>query len=281
MSDSPTLPDAPMSVIARLRARSVGRRRQRLEIAALPRIGGLATIPSRVDTLATVIATIAPQVERLHLFLHGFDAVPEAARHSRVVPVLASSDTPWRASGRLYGLNRESSPCLYFTFDDDIRYPADYVDRLADALVRHEGNAVVGFHAHNYRPPYASYIRDRKGFAFTKRKLFETQVDELGAGTLAFVSSRLPMDPRRWKYGDMDDIMIAQEAERAGLRRIALSRRRHYIGRARKDATGTLWKSVLADESRSIEQMRVLLQLMGRLPPSADTVSSGAPKPAP
>jgi hypothetical protein len=277
MSDSPVLPYGPLAVIARLRARAIARRRLRLQLASLPRIGGLASIPSRADTLPRVLAGIVPQVERLHLFLHGYDAIPEAARHSRIVPVLAPRDTPWRMSGRLYGLVAEPAACLYFTFDDDILYPADYVDRLAEALVRHEGNAVVGFHAHNYRRPYASYIRDRQGFAFTKRKLFESRVDELGAGTLGFVSSRLPMDPRRWKYGDMDDIMICQEAERAGLKRITLARRRHYIARARKDTTGTLWKGVLADESRSVEQMRVLLQLMGRLPPSSDTATATAP----
>jgi len=279
MSDASVLADAPLGVIARLRANALARRRRRLAIASLPRIGGLATIPSRVNTLPAVLAGILPQVERLYLFLHGHDAIPEAARLPGVIPVLAPRDTPWRASGRLYGLSVEQQPCLFFCFDDDIRYPAGYVDRLADALVRHEGNAVVGFHAHNYRPPYQSYIRDRQGFAFPKRKLFEAQVDELGAGTLGFVSSRLPMDPRRWKYGDMDDIMISQEAERAGLKRIALARRRHYIGRARKDTTGTLWKTVIEDESRSVEQMRVLLQLMGRLP--AEPVAAAVvPKPA-
>jgi len=279
MNDSTSLPDGPFAVIARLRENALASRRRKLAIASLPRIGGLATIPSRVNTLAAVIASIVPQVERLYVFLHGHDAIPEAARHPRVIPVLAPRDTPWRQSGRLYGLSLEQWPCLFFCFDDDIRYPEGYVDRLADALVRHEGNAVVGFHAHNYRPPHQSYIRDRKGFVFTKRKLFEAQVDELGAGTLGFVSSRLPMDPRRWKYGDMDDIMIAQEAERAGLKRIVVARRRHYIGRARKDATGTLWKSVLEDESRSVEQMRVLLQLMGRLP--AEPLDAAVvPKPA-
>lgn len=272
--------DRRPSFLAGLRARSLARRRVRLQLASLPRIGGIASIPSRVDTLPRVLASIVPQVERLHLFLHGYDAIPEAARHARVVAVLAPRDTPWRASGRLHGLAAESRPCLYFTFDDDIVYPDDYVERLARALVRHEGNAVVGFHAHNYRPPYESYIRDRQRFPFVKRKLFEAQVDELGAGTLAFVSSRLPMDPRRWKYGDLDDIMIAQEAERAGLRRIALARGRHYIGRARRDTTGTLWKSVLEDESRSVEQMRVLLQMMGRLPPDPSPAPAESPTPA-
>lgn len=278
---APPLPASRLpSFLFGFRARSLERRRLRLQLSSLPRIGGMASIPSRADTLPRVLASIVPQVERLHLFLHGYDAIPDAARHPRIVPVLAPRDTPWRASGRLYGLAQEPGPCLYCTFDDDILYPEGYVERLARALVRHEGNAVVGFHAHNYLPPHESYIRDRQRFPFVKRKLFEARVDELGAGTLAFVSSRLPMDPRRWKHGDLDDIMIAQEADKAGLKRMVLPRRRHYIGRARRDTTGTLWKTVLEDESRSVEQMRVLLQLMGRLPPDANPAPAETPRPA-
>lgn len=280
MRNSPSLPAEPKGLFARLRADALERRRRRLALASLPRIGGMASIPSRAHTLGKVLERIVPQVERLHLFLHGYESIPPEARHARIVPVLAPRDHPYRTSGRLYGLGVERHPSLYFCFDDDILYPADYVERLARALVRHEGNAVVGFHAHNFVPPYQSYIRDRRGFPFMKRKLFETEVDELGSGTLGFVSSRLPMDPLSWKYGDMDDIMIAQEAVRAGLKRIALARRRHYFGRAPGTGRETLWKTVLADESRSVEQMRVLLELMGRLPAAPEAEPTAAPKPA-
>lgn len=260
--------------IVKLRADALARRRRQLEVASLPRIGGMASIPSRADTLGKVVARIVPQVERLYLFLHGYDAIPDSVRHSRVIPVLAPKDTPWRTSGRFYGLSVERGPCLYFCFDDDIAYPPDYVARLAKALVRHEGNAIVGFHAHNFLPPYESYIRDRSGVAFDKRKLFESEVDELGSGTLGFVSSRLSFDPMRWKYGDMDDIMIAQEAERAGLKRIALARGRRYIRRVPGEQVESLYKRTTADEGPAVEQLRELVQLMGR------KLAEAAPAPA-
>jgi hypothetical protein len=251
--------------LAALRSRGMAKSRRRLELATLPRIGGMASIPSRAKDLARVLERIVPQVERLHLFLHGYDAIPPEARHARIVPVLAPKSHPYRASGKFYGLKQESAPCLYVTFDDDILYPPTYVERLAQGLIRHEGNAVVGFHAQKYLPPYQSYLRDTRNYYFARRQLFERRVDELGTGTVAFVSSRLKFDPPSWKYGDIDDINLAIEAERAGLPRICLPRPRHYM-RQIWGQTESLWQTVQADESRTVEMMRELLALMGRLP---------------
>jgi hypothetical protein len=260
-------------------ARLQARRRRRLELAALPRIGGLSSIPSRAKDLAGVLERIVPQVERLHLFLHGYESIPPEARHSRILPVLAPKAHPYRASGKLFGLGIERLPCLYFCFDDDILYPPDYVARLARALIRHEGDAIVGFHASRFLPPHQSYIRDRRIYPFPKRLLFDTPVDELGAGTIAFASGRLPIDPVSWKYGDVDDLMLAIEAERRGLKRIALARHRKYIRRVPGKQVESLWRTVQADESRSVEQMRVLLRLMSRLPEET-TATALEPKPA-
>ena len=251
---------------SQLQSRATASRGRRLEVAALPRVGGLASIPSRADDLGQVLDRIVPQVERLHLFLHGYNAIPPEALHPRIIPVLAPRAHPYRASGKFYGLSQEATPCLYACFDDDILYPPDYVARIARALIRQEGNAVVGFHAFRHLPPYESYIRDRRPYYFGRRLLLETQVDELGAGTMGFVSSRLPIDPPSWKYGDTDDLSVAIEAERLGLRRLALPRPRRYLRGIRRHQTESLWQSVLEDESRSVEMMRVLARTMGRLP---------------
>lgn len=261
-----------------LPARAAASRQRRSEVAALPRVGGLASIPSRAADLARVLERIVPQVERLHLFLHGYEAIPAEARHARIIPVLAPRAHPYRASGKFHGLTQEAAPCLYVCFDDDILYPADYVARIARALIRHEGNAVVGFHGFRHLPPFESYIRDRRPYYFGRRLFFETEVDEIGAGTMGFVSSRLPLDPPSWKYGDVDDLNVAIIAEQLGLRRLALPRPRRHIRGIRRVQAESLWQTVLADETRSVEMMRVLARVMGRLPAEPDDETQ--PRPA-
>jgi len=149
------------AMMMRLGASVRTRRRERQRLSTLPRIGGMASIPTRADDLEQVLARIVPQVERLYLFLHGYDAIPAAARHPRIVPVVAPVDTPLRASGKFYGLLQQTGPCLYFCFDDDILYPPDYVARMTAAIRRYGGRAFVGVHCTSYPGSRTSYTRDR------------------------------------------------------------------------------------------------------------------------
>jgi hypothetical protein len=240
-------------------------RRHKLRLGTLPRIGGMASIPSRADDLERVLARIVPQVERLYLFLHGHDAIPAAARHSRIVPVLAPADTPFRASGKFYGLLQQKGPCLYFCFDDDILYPRDYVGRMTAAICRYGGRALVGVHGSDYPGAGTSYARDRKTRPFAKRLLIDRAVDELGCGTVAFPSELLSIDPRRWPHGDMDDLMLAIEAERNGINRIAIRRHRRWLVPIRQGQPDSLWLRTLADDSRQSEELVELKVLMGRI----------------
>lgn len=252
----------------RLAAAGSGRREQ-LRLATLPRIGGLASIPSRADDLAQVLARIVPQVERLYLFLHGYAEIPAAARHARIVPILAPLDTPYRASGKFCGLLQQTGPCLYFCFDDDILYPDDYVARMTAGIVRYGGKALIGIHGTDYPGTGTRYARDRKTFHFRRRLRFDRVVDELGSGTLAFASSLLDFDPRRWPYGDMDDLMVAIEAERRGIPRIVIRRRKHSLIPIREAQPDSLWTRTLADDSRQSAQLAELHGLMGRTQPTA------------
>ena len=255
-------------------------RREQLRLATLPRIGGMASIPSRADDLEQVLARIVPQVERLHLFLHGYDTIPAVARHSRIVPVLAPADTPFGASGKFHGLLQQTGPCLYFCFDDDILYPADYVARMTAAILRYGGLALVGVHGTNYPGPGSSYARDRKGRHFASRLRVDRVIDELGSGTVAFPSALLDIDPRRWPHGDMDDLMLAIEAERHAIGRIAIRRRRRWLVPLHQGQPDSLWVRTLDDDSRQSAQLVELKTLMGRLPRDERPIQS-AEAPAP
>lgn len=251
----------------RLAATAGAARRDRLRLATLPRIGGMSSIPTRAADLEQVLARIVPQVERLYLFLHGHAEIPAAARHSRIVPILAPVDTPFRASGKFYGLLQQPLPCLYFCFDDDILYPPEHVARLTAAILRYGGRAIVGIHSTNYLGPAARYARDRKVRHFASRLRFDKVTDELGCGTLAFPSQLLSFDPRRWPHGDMDDLMLAIEAERHGVPRIAIRRPRRSLVPIRQDQPDSLWVRTLADDSRHSAQLVELQTLMGRIKP--------------
>lgn len=252
--------------VARFEAARDPRRHDPATLAARPRIGGMATMPSRLADLDEVLSHVLPQVDRLHLFLHGHSEIPAAARHPRIVPLLAPVDHPYRASGKFYGLALETRPCLYFGFDDDIVYRAGHVDRMAAAVLRYRGTALVGLHGVRYRSAKARFLTHRRSYHFERMLLTDHRVDLLGVGTAAFPSDLLPIDPPSWAHGDMDDLMLAIAAERLGIKRIAVHRPRRSIVGLAADQPDSLWRSANRDDSRQSDQLALLMRLSGRLP---------------
>lgn len=236
------------------------------DIEALPRVGGMSSIPTRAADLGRVLAAILPQVDRLHLFLHGYPDIPEPARQPGVIPCLAPVNDPYRASGKFYGLSRESAPCCYFGFDDDILYKAGHVDRLVRGLRRYRGRAVVGLHGRRALSPDATFSTGRRSYHFERRLWLDHVVDDLGAGTIALVSSALTLDPPGWPYGDMDDQMLAIDAERQGVPRVAIARPERSIEAIATNQPDSLFAAARRDDTRQTEQVRRLLELMGKRP---------------
>lgn len=240
-------------------------RATRRTLETLPTVGGLASIPSRAANLPRILDELLPQLDHLHLFLHGYDAIPDGVERPGVAVTLAAVDHPYRGSGKFFGLAGEAPPCLYFGFDDDILYRPGHVRRLRAALLRYAGSAVVGLHGATFLDPLAPYTEQRRVYHFPSALLADEVVDQLGAGTCAFVSSRLPLDPPAWPHGDMDDLMVAIEAERLGLKRIAVRRPRNSAVPLQSNEPDSLWEKAKLDDSRQTQQLRTLMRLMGRI----------------
>ena len=177
--------------------------------AALPRIGGMATMPSRAHTLGTALDSILPQVDRLYVYFDRHDRVPDfVAEQPKIVPLLPARHGELGADGKFLGVGLVGSPCLYFCFDDDIRYPLGYVEILASGLERHRFLALVGMHATRFIAPHQSYRHHRQVLHFAAPLDVDHLADEIGAGTLAFHSGHFSVDPRHWRYHTMSDLIL-------------------------------------------------------------------------
>jgi hypothetical protein len=235
-------------------------------IRALPRIGGMATMPSRAASFEQALPRILPQVERLYLFLDGFRDLPQAARDPRIVPLFSADFVELHASGKFLGAALHRGDHVYATFDDDILYPHDHVARLAAALARYEGKAVAGVHGTLFRPPYESYARDRRNIHFKGRLWFERRVDQVGTGTSALVPALLPVDPRGWGVANMCDLMIGLGAARAGFPCIAIRRAAGLLRPIASLQADSIWQTMRRDDSAHRPFLKELMRLRGRLP---------------
>ena len=215
----------------------------------LARIGGMATMPSRMACLGLALDSILPQVDHLYLYLDKYPAVPEAiVGRPKITPVLPG-DRQLAAAGKFVGLRLHAEPCLYFCFDDDIIYPADYVAYMSSVLRRHQYRALVGVHANVYRHPVGSYVADRVCLHFASGLQFDCAVDELGSGTMAFHSRCIELDPARWAHTNMIDLIVAIEAVRQGVPRFAVRRPPSFLQPIMLEQADSLWSRTVNDDS--------------------------------
>ena len=224
----------------------------------LPRIGGMATMPSRAVTLMQALPSILAQLDRLYLYLDKYTSVPPALLgHDKIVPLLPKPGEPsFKSSGKFLALAAHGKPCLYFAFDDDIAYPPDYVNHMAAALRRHRFQALVGLHGAVFPLPPKSYARDRKILHFEQGRQLDSFVDELGTGTAAFHSECLKFNVRDWAHHDMDDLMMMIECIRQDVPRVSVRRPHHYLRAIEQGQLDSLHRASLADDSRQTALLR-------------------------
>jgi hypothetical protein len=228
-------------------------------IDPLPCVATIATIPSRQATFAQVLSVIAPQVDRVFVYLDGFDEVPALLAEYPHVTVIRSEDERLRAAGRFLCLLHLSEPTVVVSVDDDIHYPPDYVQRLRRALDEAGGDAVVGVHGTRFTPPFRNYVRDGKTLWFARRLWRTARVDQLGAGTVAFRTDRLLFDVRQWHAFRCDDIMLAGEAKKRGLPLLCIPRRTSWMRSIGEYQTHSLWREIQQDPAEETALMRQLL----------------------
>lgn len=226
----------------------------------LPVIGSIATMPTRAETFSVALKNILPQVDKLFVFLDGFDAIPDIIRDEPKCHITQlAAEEGLHASSRFLAPHLFGSEAVVVIFDDDILYPDNYVSTIKTALSKHGESSVVGFHAAIFLPPHNSYARDKINIGFLMRLDDQPIVHTLGCGTAAFLSSVFCPNPRHWKHHFMDDLYIAIEALKSGLSMIALTREANWLGALAENQPDSIWRSTQKNDRIQSFLMRYLL----------------------
>jgi len=111
-------------------------------------LAALASIPGRAHLLPKALESLRPQVDRIHVYLNGYDSVPECVEHLADEHVLSPENQG--AERKLHW--SQSFDGVYLTCDDDFIYPEDYVCTMVDAVLRWSSKAIVTAHGRTYKP---------------------------------------------------------------------------------------------------------------------------------
>lgn len=205
----------------------------RLANPAISVVLSLCSIPERQESLRRTLASLAPQVDEIHVYLDRYTDVPDFVRdcHARVTVRLAKDLPGLRDNGKFVPLLHRSEECYFFTADDDIEYPPDYVNTLVKKIEFYGRLAVVGVHGVLIPERPSGYFSGFRRVLWFKRGLEQDQlVNNLGTGTVAFHSGRLAgMDYRDFNYGGMVDLYLAIFCKLNGIPMVAIARPLNWL----------------------------------------------------
>lgn len=190
---------------------------------ACPVVCGMASIPSRVDVLRVAVDSMLPQVDHLFVYLNGFDWVPEFLSSDRITVFRSGEYGDYRDNSKYFGLRCLEQDAYFFSVDDDIEYPQDYVSEMVAAIERYDRKAIVGVHGVLYGAGSRLFL-DRGVLHFRDPLEADVPVSALGTGTTAFHTSTLAFDCLDFSQVGMADLVTAQVASRQGVPAIAVAR---------------------------------------------------------
>lgn len=224
-------------------------------------VAGMATMPSRRETFFEALESILPQVDRLYLFLDRFKT-PLQIQHEKIIPLHSAEFGDLRANGKFLGLTMCGIGPDYFSVDDDIVYPPDYVARMVSRLRDYHNTVALGVHGNVIlRAGFDRYLNSRKILHRSKALQRDIGVDVLGTDTTMFSTKRLSFDVRKIPVTNMVDLSFAHICEKAGVPRLAISRKESWIQCLEENQPDSIYRMLKHDDSVQTRLARDLISV--------------------
>jgi hypothetical protein len=164
--------------------------------------------------------------------------------------------------GELKFASCEQAPGYFFSVDDDLVYPPDYIENTLDALERYPG-AVVGYHGANFREDGTRI----KTFRCLGEVVGDHHVHSIGTGVCAFHVDTIRPTLEDFPTPNAVDYWFAVKAALAGVPLIVLPHPADYFSYVKPPRT--IWQET-ADQTgspldASVSKATALAQLIGLL----------------
>lgn len=192
------------------------------------RIGAMASYPKRRDSLRLALPPLLAQLDRLILYLNDYEEVPDFCNHPKLTIILGKdTNGDLRDNGKFFDLPNDDDSYV-FTFDDDILYPANYVQRMIHFIELLSRKAIVGVHGVNFPDGDFSDVSQRTVYYFGSMH-YGAFVDLLGTGTTAWHSSLLKPNLDDFPTKGVCDLWFSRLATEAEIPLFSVPREKDWL----------------------------------------------------
>jgi hypothetical protein len=180
-------------------------------------MAGIASIPERASSLERTLESIAPQVDEVHLSLNGYTERP--AFLDRFPNVHATIRATNGGDAEKFAAVDDWDGYVA-TIDDDLLYPADYIETLIAGIERYDRLRAVSFHG-GTTSGYSAKIHS----AATVKRLRclgtvdadDLDVNTVGTGVLGWHTAHVPIWRDLFRTPNMADVYFSCHAHRMGI----------------------------------------------------------------
>jgi len=206
---------------------------------------GIASIPEREESLYSTLKTLINQVDAIGVYLDGYEYLPgyidEFGGKVRCVHSCEVTRDLGDAGKFLWVENHSG---YYFTCDDDLLYPVDYISKTIACLQKYGDDVVVGWHGSFIIEGFESYYdkKSRRVFAFGSQRAADTAVHILGTGCLGFNTNKFSINIDDFKTPNMADVYFAIKGQRHRIPFIVLKHESGEIKEAESSQNVSIYK---------------------------------------
>jgi hypothetical protein len=178
----------------------------------------IATHPVRYDSLLRTLKTIDGQFDEIRIYLNNFDFVPDEL--NKYTTYIGRDLTD---NGKFFWCQNNNE--YYFTIDDDIIYPPDYVEKTLPLI----GNRIISYHGKILVGKNRGYYDKHKAYMYYFGLRKERKLDVMGTGVSAFDTNFF--SPNLWKTPNykMTDLVISLEAHMCKVPIICPVRKKNWL----------------------------------------------------
>lgn len=182
----------------------------------------LATFPAREALMREVVQALLPQVDRLTILFNGYSDVPaDLAENPQIDAIITDVDS--KDTGKFFAAPEADD--IVFLVEDDIGYPADYVERsIAEASAIGWDRNVFGYLGFIHHEGDGEQPQGWEMLPFNGRLTKARGVRMLGTGTVLARGDAIPAMGFMLNYIGHSDVGFALHTLRQGRLAWALPR---------------------------------------------------------
>jgi hypothetical protein len=224
---------------------------------------GIASIKDRQASLREALDSLIPQVDHIVVFLNYNGRPVWCEEYAPKVVFIEIDDRPDLGDGHKYWMYQwlRSEDLYFFTCDDDMIYPPDYVATMIAAIERYDRRAVIALHGWDARPNQESYHRHRAAwYHYSSDLATDTPAHVLGTCTAAWHTSIIPdLTLAEFERPNMCDLWFARHCNERNIPRIVIAHRGDYITNSKKyRVKNSIWSTYSSDRNREKFHTEVL-----------------------